>query len=329
MSVFHNIYKPQFDKTNEEIKNQIKDTFFSTWFTYYSAVISTFSWGNLPKNTLIWQPEQYLTYNGKFAYFEEGKNKFLYPCTPAGALLENGQYSEYVIIAHNGKQWRKNIEDIEICYCNCLRFPTLALINEYADNSNVALRAVQVALKRAAQPKIVTAEDESGIVKVSDAINNPYNMDKLALVTTSEGISDGQIGVNTLFDNRADDVLSLWDVHIRYRNLFYTTFGVDNVAIQKKERLTEAEGSANDEIMRYSLLDDMYLNRLDFVNRVKEHFGHEFKLEINRDPNTVYNLIRDNMQKVMDQQIAMTKGANVAIGNNGGVDDGNVQNTNE
>lgn len=318
MSVFHNIYKPQFDESLKDIRENMSDSLFTTWFTYYLTVISTFTWGNLPKPTLLWQPEQYLTYNGKFAFFEHENSYKILPCMPSGNLLENGQYSMYTMIARNGETYIRNIEDVEICYCNSLRFPTLAIIQELADKSNNALLAVDTALARARQPKIIGCEDESVVTKISNAINNKDNANKLALVTDNEGIGDNQLSLTQLFDNRADDVLALWDVHVRYRNLFYSTFGVDNVEIQKRERLTEAEGSGNDEIVRYSLLTDMYKCRKDFIDRVKEHYNYEMALEINRDIATVYNIETPNAQKLKDQNTVISKGANLTANPDGG-----------
>ena len=96
-------------------------------------------------------------------------------------------------------------------------------------------------------------------------------------------------------------------------------FGINNVEVQKRERLTQAEGSGNDEYVRYTLLWDLFDNRRTFVDNVKEKFNHELEFELNRDIQTVYQLdiqtvyqlTVDNDQKIADALIEITKGSNI------------------
>ena len=74
--------------------------------------------------------------------------------------------------------------------------------------------------------------------------------------------------------------------------------------------MTEAEGSGNDEITRYTLLDDMYERRKEFIAEVKEKFGVELEVELNRDSATVYNIELDNAQKIDDVQLNIMRGIN-------------------
>ena len=91
----------------------------------------------------------------------------------------------------------------------------------------------------------------------------------------------------------------------------YTTFGFDTIEIQKRERLTQAEGSANSEISRYSLFMDMFECRRDFADRVKEKFNFDLDVDINRNSNTVYNMQLDNEELIDNELIEISKGSNL------------------
>lgn len=312
MSVYHEIYKKNFEEYDNKVDFKGKSDYFATWFPYYICAHSTFSWDTKPLDDIpAWLIEESLIYNGLVAFFEDNGKYKIYPCYPAGELLENGQYSEYVIIARNGKTWRKTYNDIVLCYDNSLRLPYLGMVNTFAEKSTNALSAVDITLKKATYPQLAMCENEDTMVSLSQIENLDNAEKKLLLAKLKSGISKNPLDMIRLFDNRMDDVLSLWDVHVRYRNLFYTLNGINNVEIQKRERLTEAEGSGNDEITRYSLLDDRYKQRKNFVDSIKEKFNVDLNFEINRDVATVYNLETSNENKLIDQQITVTKGSNI------------------
>lgn len=319
MSVFHNIYKQNIEDKYAQIKKETQASFFTIWQSYISTVISTFNWKNLPKDVLIRQPEEALCYWGRIGFFKEGEEYKIFPAYPSGELLENGKYSKYYMVARNGKQYMRDYDDVEICYNNFNIIPSIFLINELANKSAYALQSVDVSLERAMQPPILTVENEAQFKVLSEALDKEKN--KMPFRITYSEMVEGKTGLHHIFDNRANDVLALWDVYVRYRNLFYTTFGINNVEIQKRERLTEAEGSGNDEITRYTLLFDMYEQRTDFCKRVKEKFGYNLEVEINRDSATVYQLNLENSDKITDTKINISKGANLPTG--GDNDEGN------
>lgn len=318
MSVYHNIYRKNFENKYAEIKQETNANSFTIFQNYLSTVVSSFKWGKVPilrKGQL----EEFLAYWARVAFFDDEGQYKIYPCFPSGTLLENGEYDMYTIIAKNGKQWIKQKEEIEICYNNFSIIPSIYFIEELAEKSSYSLQAVDIALERAIQPPILKAKDESQMKMISEMLDKEKNKMPFRSIFSNESNQEPEI--LHIFDNRANDVLALWDVYVRYRNLFYTTFGVNNVEIQKRERLTEAEGSGNDEITRYTLLTDMYEQRKDFVNRVKDHFNYNLTVEISRDSSTVYQIIKNQEDKISDTEITISKGANIAL--SGGEDNEN------
>jgi hypothetical protein len=188
--------------------------------------------------------------------------------------------------------------------------PYYPTIKHFADKSSYALRSVHVSLQKAMMPTVISCENEQQI-KILNDFNYEEKTLKPFIATHKEKFDADSMERQPIFDNRENDVLALWDCYVRYRNMFYATFGINNVEIQKRERLTEAEGSGNDEIVRYSLLDDMYEQRKDFVERVNKRFGTEISIELNRDSATVYELNLTGEEKIENMRMANLKGVNL------------------
>ena len=241
-------------------------------------------------------PEESLCMSGRLAFFKDGDEFKMFPCFMGGALEENGEFTKYNIIARNGKTWLKDREEIEICYNNSMRLPSAFNIFELGEKASYALRSVETALERSMLAPIVVGEDNSQLKFIADALDKEKNL-KPFLLALKNAYSKGDNKVIQFFDNSKEDVLARWDVFVRFRNLFYTTFGVNNIEIMKKERLTESEGSGNDEITRYTLLQDMIDQRRDFCKRVKEKFNYDLDFYVNRDSVTVYETSLTNEEK--------------------------------
>lgn len=310
MGVFQNTYVPNYQKMVEELEKEklIEDQNF--FIIYMTTVINTFKWGNLPDKMPKFNMETYLQTAGLVGYFVEGDRKMMLPAFPQGGLTEYGEFSKYVMLDALGKTYIRDKDEIELCYNSSLKIPYIAIVKGFANNASKVLRYTYAALRRASKPPIIGCENESQL-KMLDSLRDSITDNKDFVAFCGEGVMDSSVKRLPLFDNRETDVLAMWDIYTRQRNLFYSTFGINNVEIQKRERLTEAEGSGNDEIVRYSLLDDMVDNRKDFIERVKNHFGDVLTLDVNRDASTVWALNQTNDELIKMYNIAMTKGANI------------------
>ena len=309
-STFHQIYTSKIEKATNRAYEEDYKALDTIYLMYLSTVINTFKWKNVPKPMLPFHQEINLCYWGIMGAFKNDKNEFrMYPAFPSGNLLENGEYSRYTMVARDGTTVDRDREDICLCYNNSLCVPSLIFIKELSQKSTNALRAVDCALERSMIPAIIECESEEQMKTLSDLYDRVKNKLPFRL-TFHDGVQSAQAKVLDAFDSTKYDMIQMWDVYVRYRNLFYTSFGINNVEIQKRERLTEAEGSGNDEITRYTLLDDMYERRKEFIEEVKEKFGIELEVELNRDSATVYNIELDNAQKIDDVQLNIMRGIN-------------------
>ena len=312
MSVFEKLYTEQYKKISDEQKVLQTYEGFNFFDNCMTTLLRSFSWKNIPdKNMPEFMPEVFLQYGGAIGFTKRDDSPVLLSAFGEGKLTKSGTFSSYLLVYPNGEMFSVKEEDCVIGYNNVFRMPYVYKVSQYAEKMTRAICAVDAALDRAIFPAIVGIENESQLIQFSDYQNNFYNKLKTYLVAYKDKLSENDVQVLNLFDNTKNDVLALFDVFVRYRNLFATTFGINNVEIQKRERLTQAEGSGNDEFVRYTLFWDMYDNRRKFVEKVKEKFGYELEIEINRDIQTVYQLEVGNEQKIDDAMIEMTKGSNI------------------
>lgn len=308
MSVYHNIYQEKVANKKAEVQNEILSTDFTVFLSYYTTVLNSFKYTILPENILPFMPEEQLIYWGLTCFFkDDDENYKIYPAYPCGDLLENGLYSAYNIISKNGKTWIRDVKDIELCFNNSSKIPSIWVINELTEKTVKSLNAIDVTLERVIMKPIISCKDEQQASMILDLYDKTKKYMPFA-TTFSDAFTDGDISITKFFDNKESDILALWDIYVRNRNRFYTTFGINNIEIQKKERLTEAEGAGNDEITRFTLLNDMYSCRKDWCERIKNHFGYEMNVELNRDITAVYELNTDNEEKKKIFEIESYKG---------------------
>lgn len=291
MSTYHNIYEEKLKEIqkNFEIHNEQTDLYLYQLFR--AVIIHSFTWSNIPE--FIKQSPDYIEESlsgyGKIAFFKMNDEYYLAPAMANGKLLKNGLYSHYTMVFRDGQTVILPIEEIELCNNNFNSLPSDILLREMVYKCSNALKAVDRALDKNTLVDILLCKDEITMGKISSALEKSYEK-KIPIAVTMGDWINNDTKFLTLTDNRAIQIKDIYDVFIRYRNLFLTTFGINTVEISKAERLTLAEGSSNDEIVQYTLFGDMYEHRKDFCKRVKEHFNYELSVIANRGIDTTTNL---------------------------------------
>lgn len=309
MSVFSKVYEKMYDEivAKNEYSNKSTSEFIRAVF--YSTVISSFDHkGDTPSfiKDLPDYIEECFFISPLIAYFREGDERFITPAYPNGVLQKNGLYSSYTCIFRNGQVKIKNYDEVVLGFNNSLHLPNRYIVDEILEKCVNALRAVDMSLERASTPELTFSKDETIYNQITTAIANAFNKKTpYALINASSWGNDDVLETKSIFDNRAQDVLALWDVFVRYKNIFFTTFGVNNVEISKTERLTRAEGESNTEMTRYGLFYDEYSHRLDFWRRVEEFDGSKVEVIINRNYETVSALTLTNEEKRKMQEMVI------------------------
>ena len=319
-SVFHNVYLDKYEETQRQESYERFSVSQRVLLTYIDAVISSFKWKGVDKLPFF-MPERFLLYSGRVGVFEYEGTPVLYPIYPAGSLMDDGEYSAYTAIFPNGKSIRLNREDVAIIFGNSLKLPLYGIVQDFANKSSFALCAVDSALKRAIIPPMISVDSDEQLKTMLEC-ESPEKLLKTIAVLYNKG-TYGDKGVQrvNIFDNRETDVLSLWDVFSRYDRMFYRTFGVSTVGIQKNERLTEAESTGEEEMTRYTIFQDMYNCRKIGIEEANERFGTNIEIEIMRDNKSIFELTQDNQEKIDIYKIESSKGATVTEGGEDNVEE--------
>lgn len=304
MSVFSNVYEEKMKsiRDSETISTFSTDLFIRTMF--YTTVISTFKWsGDIPK--FIGPDEDFIEESlfnwGQIGYFQHNGEDYIAPCFPSGKLLKNGLYDTYTFIFRDGTQIIKKYDEIELCFDNVFRLPSIIPVNEMVEKCVNSLRTVDMLLRRAGLPSIKAIGDEQKVSIIVDKITKARQLNDPYVLVSGDWVGDEVINV-PMYDQQADDIIAQWDIYTRYRNQFFTAYGISVVDIAKTERLTQAEGQSNTEQTRYSILFDKYEHRKSFSDRVKKKFNKNLILDINRNFETVSSLTLSNEEKRKMQQ---------------------------
>ena len=310
MSVFRNVYLDKFEEENKQLAVDKFTISLRQLLIYTSTVQSSFKWKNVPDQPFF-MPERYLLYCPRLGFFEKDGKPKLYPIYPNGALMGDGEFTSYTAIEPDGKSYTVKREELAIIFSNSLKLPMYAIIRDFAEHSSYALCAIDTALKRAMLPPVITGENDEQIKQISEIADPKQSLKTVLALPKYSGYGEKEIKRVPIFDNREEDVLALWDVFSRYDRMFYRTFGISTVGIQKNERLTEAESTGEEEMTRYTFFQDMYDCRLAGCEDIKKKFGYDLSFEIMRDQKTVYELSQSNEEKIRMRKIEAMKGANI------------------
>lgn len=288
-SVFHNIYTKQYQNAMSNVAEEDFGAIATFRLLCLETVLNSFTWSNLPKGCLPYMPERYGCWWGTFAMFKDGEELKIFPAYPAGALTENGQYERYNIVSMNGKTWSRARDEIALCYNNTLGTPSIGYINEFANKMANALRAVDCALERSMMPVVFQTSSPEDFKTLSGLYDNVKNKLPFRVMQNESVISDVK-SINDTFDIHRYDVLALFDVFTKYRNLFYQTFGINTLNVLKRERVTSDEATADEGTTTFTLMNGMYDRRKEFCCECKEKFGSDISFDVNRTQSTVYSL---------------------------------------
>lgn len=308
MSVFSKLYENQMHEIHRtEAINTFKTDMFLRQL-FYTSVISSFGYdGDIPE--FIGPEDDYIEeglFNwGMVGYFQENGEDYIAPCFGNGVLKENGLYDSYTFIFRNGRMIIKKYDEIELCFNNLYRIPSIITVNEILEKCLRALRTVDMLLMRAGLPSVNAIGDETKIGQIVEKIKEAHEMNDPYAIVSGDWVGNEVVKID-MYDNKADDILAQWDIFVRYKNLFFTTFGINNVEISKQERLTLAESESNTEITRYGLFYDMFEHRRSWCRRIEKHFGKKIRVFINRNIDTVteFELTTDEKVEMKNKIIA-------------------------
>lgn len=251
----------------------LNDLTYKTIFDKFKMVaVNMFEWSGLPDGIDEKYIEDYLFNYGKAIFFRDPMMSYM--CLQADNGADVNPYGEPLGWWATGINYhkyycinKKKPDEYVIISNNKLRLPTINFITFYANKLTEAERTMDVNVKACKTPFIFACDDKDVLsfkqifAKVDG--NEPaiyadrgLNLDSLQVFQT---------GVKFLGND-------LQDYKHTVENELLTFLGVNNVAVDKKERLITNEAEANDDLIQ-SFCDIQLEARQKACKEINEMFG--------------------------------------------------------
>ena len=261
-------------KRDEEhvIENQ------QTYEMYYDRLenyaLSMFEWTGLPETINERFLEYKLLYEGKVVFFNDPRLGFLaLPVQITGAFNVYQEPTQYQAFSTNyssldGDKPTLTIDNSVIMWNNYNRKPIIPILEQYARRLTRVERTIDVNLAGQKTPVLILAEESQRL-----SLQKAYEK--------YDGFSPFIFGNKKGFDKEAFQVLGTEAPFVADKLMLYkhdlwneamTFFGVGNANQDKKERLVEAEVSANDEQIEGSRFI-MLKARQEACEKINSMFG--------------------------------------------------------
>lgn len=274
---------------------RLRNRIFKDYQNYFlNLLYNRFKWSNLPADLEQQYIERILIEDGYGCLVKDDKLGLLF--LRANLTNNFNVYGENTSWYAQGFNYNKeyNIDNSILFRNNKTMTPTLHYINLMCD------KIVEVEISIYINNYLIRAPY---IFKASDK-----NM--LSLKNVMQKIIDGEIAIYTeknlnidesmVIDTNADFLINdLNDYKTTLINEVLTRIGINNINIDKKERLTTSEANGNNDFIMnslYIMLDE----RKRACKKANELFGTNIDCEINyrgEDNGTIYNNIETNISR--------------------------------
>lgn len=286
------------------------DTYFDYLDRMKKIATSLFEWTNLPESMNARFLEQCLYYKGQAALlFDEDFGFVNTQVASEGSLNIYGLptvlncYSyEYQSTRklYVGNYGSKQSEECILVMNNHDRIPTCATVELFAERLAQAERTIDTNIKLQKIPLIIDA-DENTRFTLQNAMAKIDGNSHVIVVDKNAGIANSIQVLRTDTPYLADKLMeykkSIW-------NEFLTFIGVNNIDIEKKERLIASEATTNNEVVNLNLMS--YLApRKEAAKQFNEKFGltgtsKEIGVRVRSD---LYNIIKEKDSLANDYDI--------------------------
>lgn len=263
------------ERDNEAMNNA---SFYLWQSRLYELAISMFEWSGLPEGIDQRMLEWWLLRDGYVAFFYDEDLKYrsdnsapegyaVLQCMKGGPLDLYNYPQDRTVYAANGFNKAVNPDNSVLIFNNMLRVPMMPTLDMYARRLAEIDRAIDVNVMSQKSTKILKVTDRNKLA-VENLVMETQGNRYAVLVDKSIDLSDSD-----LLDFTSPFVAGdLYDLKARYLNEATTYIGVENSALEKKERLLESEVMAHlglVESSRFTRLEP----RKEAAEKINELFG--------------------------------------------------------
>ena len=244
--------------------------------------ISMFEWINLPKEIDERYLELMLCQNGYVCFFKDQlvpdvDTYFALQCTLGGRFNVYNIPTVYQIYTASGYNTRRTAEDSVIIYNNLLHSPTVPLLMYHAYNIANVERTIEINLNQLKRPYIflVPENQRYTFIKLVNDIKNNQDV----IIGNKDLNLDNVNPVNAITPN---NTLDLYTLKKRYYNEALTDMGINNLNVDKKERLVSDEVSSNDEDVLINRNSMLYARKMA-CKQINDMFGLNIDVKFRND----------------------------------------------
>lgn len=244
--------------------------------------ISMFEWINLPKEIDERYLELMLCQNGYVCFFKDQlvpdvDTYFALQCTLGGRFNVYNIPTVYQIYTASGYNTRRTAEDSVIIYNNLLHSPTVPLLMYHAYNIANVERTIEINLNQLKRPYIflVPENQRYTFIKLVNDIKNNQDV----IIGNKDLNLDNINPINTITPN---NTLDLYTLKKRYYNEALTDMGINNLNVDKKERLVSDEVSSNDEDVLINRNSMLYARKMA-CKQINDMFGLNVDVKFRND----------------------------------------------
>lgn len=252
-------------------------TYFDYLNRFKQLAITQFEWINLPESMNATFLEMTLYYMGQCALLKDEKYGFINTKAVANGKLNiyglpvslNCFSYEY----HTNRKLYTGIKDNEYDSCilvknNADRLPTAPTLELFAKRLYEAERTCDVNVKAQKTPLLLRG-DENSLLTLKN-LYVKYDGNEPVIIADKKQLGKEVVEVVTTEAPVVFDKLMIYKMQIWNEALTY--LGINNVAVEKKERLVESEATGNNELINLNL--EARLNvRKEACRQFNEYFG--------------------------------------------------------
>lgn len=244
--------------------------------------ISMFEWINLPKEIDERYLELMLCQNGYVCFFKDQlvpnvDTYFALQCTLGGRFNVYNIPTVYQIYTASGYNARRTAKDSVIIYNNLLHSPTVPLLMYHAYNIANVERTIEINLNQLKRPYIflVPENQRFTFTKLVNDIKNNQDV----IIGNKDLNLDNLNPINTITPN---NTLDLYTLKKRYYNEALTDIGINNLNVDKKERLVSDEVSSNDEDVLINRNSMLYARKMA-CKQINDMFGLDIDVKFRNE----------------------------------------------
>lgn len=298
---------------------KFEDSFVVNEATYYDYLnrfrriaLSMFEWVNLPKSMDARYLEQCLYYNGQASLLYDKKYGFINTkCAGSGDINIYGLPDKLNCFSYGFNSMRelyvglnkvnpkKKEEECILVMNNVDRTPTASSMELFSWRLYLAQRTCDVNISGQRFPVMIVGDDKQRLML--ENLYTQYNGNQPFIFGNKNQLTDDMLkAINTSSPYVADKLTEykkeIWNEALTY-------LGINNMSIQKKERLTENESDENNELVNLNL-QSMLAPRLEACREFNEKFGFtgtdkEISVRVRSD---LKNIIKMEQSIVSDYQ---------------------------